>query len=124
MRGLFERLERGARDLDELRSIVAHLHVLLNTVHGSHGGDPSLGRPDLTDLVHSYPEGVRAAERAIRGAIERFEPRLVEVDVRAVESNDALALAFQIRARRATDRTRPLRFFTELDARGRFVVRS
>ena len=83
-----------------------------------------LGRPDLTDLVHSYPEGVRAAERAMRAAIERFEPRLVDGDVRAVSSTDTLALAFTIRARRAADRAHPLRFFTELDARGRFVVRT
>jgi type VI secretion system lysozyme-like protein len=123
MRGLFWRLERGARELDELRSIVAHLHVLLNTVHGSHAGEPMLGRPDLTDLVHTFPDGVRAAERAMRTAIERFEPRLVDVDVRAIESGGSLALAFQVRARRAADRSRALRFFTELDARGRFVVR-
>ncbi len=124
MRGLFERLERGARDLDEVRSIMAHLHVLLNTVHGGHAGDPMLGRPDLTDLVHTYPEGVRSAERAMRAAIERFEPRLADVDVRAVASAEPLSLAFQIRATRAADRTRPIRFFTELDARGRFVVRA
>lgn len=124
MRGLFGRLERGVRDLDEVRSIVAHLHVLLNTVHGTHAGDPMLGRPDLTDLVHTYPDGVRAAERAMRTSIERFEPRLVDVDVRATESDASLALAFQIRARRAADRAHPLRFFTELDARGRFVIRT
>ena len=124
MRGLFERLDRGVRDLDEVRSIVAHLHVLLNTIQGSHAADPMLGRPDLTDLLHSYPAGVRAAERAMRTAIERFEPRLVEVEVRAVESSDVLALAFQIRATRAADLTRPIRLFTELDVRGRFVVRT
>ena len=76
MRGLFQRLERGERELDEVRSIVDHLHTLLNTVHGAHAGDPLLGRPDLTDLVHSYPDGVRAAERALRAAIERYEPSM------------------------------------------------
>jgi type VI secretion system lysozyme-like protein len=123
MRGLFQRLERGSRELDEVRSIVAHLHVLLNTVHGAHAGDPLFGRPDLTELVHSFPEGVRSAERALRAAIERYEHRLVEVDVRAVSSPDVLGLTFQVRARRASDRA-PLRFFTELDGRGRFAVRT
>ncbi len=124
MRGLFARLEHGAREFDEVRSIVAHLHVLLNTVHGSHAAEPMLGRPDLTDLVHTYPDGARAAERAMRAVVERFEPRLTDVDVRAVHGTWALALVFQIRAKLAAEPARALRFFTELDSRGRFVIRT
>ena len=48
-RGLFDRLETGARSIDEAESIVAHLGALLN----------ERAIVDLTDLVHSLPSGMR-----------------------------------------------------------------
>lgn len=122
MRGLFDRLEGGQRDLDEARSIAAHLRALLGSRQGAAAAAPELGRPDLTDLVHTWPEGVRAVERALRLLIERYEPRLVDVSVRAVQSADPLALAFQVRARGAGASTRRYRFLTEIDALGRCRV--
>ena len=122
MRGLFERLERGARELDEARSIAAHLAVLFDTRQGGAEGEVRLGRPDLTDLLHTWPEGVRGIERALAAMIERFEPRLVGVEVRAAQSPDPLVLAWEVRGK-SRSTTRAHRFLTELDTFGRARVR-
>jgi type VI secretion system lysozyme-like protein len=123
MRGLFDRLERGARELDEGRSIAAHLRVLFGTREGAAATARDLGRPDLTDLVHTWPDGVRAIERALRALIEHYEPRLDGVTVRAVASIDPLSLAFQVRGHARRDGARAYRFLTEIDALGRCTVR-
>lgn len=123
MRGLFDRLEHGARDLDEVRSIGAHLRVLFGSCRGSASAAPELGRPDLTDLVHTWPEGVRAVERGLRALVERFEPRLTDITVRAVTSADPLVLSFQVRGRATREPGRVHRFVTEIDSRGRCTVR-
>jgi len=123
LRGLFDRLERGARELDETRSIAAHLRVLFGTREGAATTVPLLGRPDLTDLVHTWPDGVRAIERALRLVVERYEPRLEAVSVRAVTSADPLSLAFQVRGHRRGEAARTYRFLTEIDALGRCTVR-
>ena len=123
MRGLFDRLDHGARDLDEARSVAAHLRVLFGTREGAAATSPTLGRPDLTDLVHTWPEGVRAVERALRVLVERYEPRLVDVSVRAITSADPLSLAFQLRGRASREPARTYRFVTEIDALGRCTVR-
>lgn len=122
MRGLFDRLERGVRDLDESRSIAAHLRVLFGSRRGAAAAAPDYGRPDLTDLVHTWPEGVRAVERALRALVEQFEPRLADVTVRAVTSPEALSLAFQVRGRALGDAGHAYRFVTEIDSAGRCTV--
>jgi type VI secretion system protein len=121
MRGLFDRLEHGARELDEARSIAAHLRVLFGSRAGAAACAPELGRPDLTDLVHTWPAGVRAIERALELLVARYEPRLEDVRVRALTSADPLSLSFQVRGRSAG---RAHRFLTEIDALGRCTVRS
>ena len=123
MRGIFDRLERGSRELDVERSIAAHLRVLFGSREGAAAAAPELGRPDLTDLVHTWPEGVRAVERSLRTLVERFEPRLTEVSVRAASSTDPLALAFQVRGRVRGAGPRVVRFLTEIDSLGRCTVR-
>jgi len=123
MRGLFDRLESGARAIDEPESIAAHLRVLFGSRQGSAAAAVELGRPDLTDLVHTWPEGVRAVERALKTLIERFEPRLTDVSVRAVSSADPLTLSFQVRGHAASQRGLAYRFVTEIDALGRCTVR-
>lgn len=111
-RGLFDRLESGARRIDEAESIIAHLHALLN----------ARGIVDLTDLVHTLPDGMRSVELAIKSAIERHEPRLAQVAVRHLPGDDALRLDFQVQARLAADPRRALRLRTWVRLPGRFRV--
>lgn len=111
-RGLFDRLESGAREIGEAESIVAHLHALLN----------ARGIIDLTDLVHTLPDGMRSVELTIKRAIEAYEPRLAQVSVRHVPGDDALRLDFQVQARLTADPRRALRLRTWVRLPGRFRV--
>lgn len=124
MRGLFDRLGSGARRVDDVASILEHLHALLNARQGMSGTDEAYGLPDYTDLVRQWPDSQRALERAIGETIERYEPRLQSVAVRAAPGESGLQLVFQIQARLHGTSGRVLRLRTELDAAGRFVVRS
>lgn len=111
-RGLFDRLESGARSIGDGESIVAHLHALLNARE----------IVDLTDLVHTLPDGMRSVEQTLERAIERYEPRLTQISVRHVPGDDALRLDFQVQARLAADPRKALRLRTWLRLPGRFRV--
>jgi type VI secretion system protein len=111
-RGLFDRLEDGRRTIDTAESILAHLHVLLNTRE----------IVDLTDLVHTLPDGMRSVEQALCRAIEQYEPRLVQVSVRHVPGDDPLRLEFQVAGKLAAEPSRAFRTKTWVRLPGRFRV--
>lgn len=111
-RGLFDRLDTGSRAVDETESIIAHLQALLN----------ARSVVDLTDLVHTLPEGMGRVELALRRAVERYEPRLTHVSVRHVPGHDALRLDFHLQARLSADPKRALRLRTWVRLPGRFSV--
>jgi type VI secretion system protein len=101
-RGLLSRLEstglRATRALDEHDSIIEHLRVLLNARRGSSPSCPEFGIPDFSDLVHQFPGAIQVLQRAIRETILTFEPRLRQVNVRHVPSEDPLTLRYEITA--------------------------
>ncbi len=111
-RGLFDRLETDARSIGETESIIAHLQALLN----------ARDIIDLTDLVHTLPQGMRSVELALRAAIERYEPRLTQVSVRHMPGDDALRLDFHVQGRLSADPKRALRLRTWVRLPGRFSV--
>jgi type VI secretion system protein len=60
---------------------------------------PEYGIPDIVDLVHSFPESIRIMEQAIRGTIEKYEPRLTSVRVKhLVQEDDVFTLHFEVTA--------------------------
>ncbi|ECJ2520554.1 TPA_asm: type VI secretion system baseplate subunit TssE [Salmonella enterica subsp. salamae serovar 42:z:1,5] len=85
---LFERLEkppvrnwRGGSNIDAFRQSIRHsLRNILNTRTGSCRGTPELGleEPEGSDNYRS------AMSQAIVQCIERYEPRISHVEVRAV----------------------------------------
>ncbi|EDW2795253.1 type VI secretion system baseplate subunit TssE [Salmonella enterica] len=85
---LFERLEnppvrnwRGGSNIDAFRQSIRHsLRNILNTRSGSCRGTPELGleEPEGSDNYRS------AMSQAIVQCIERYEPRISHVEVRAV----------------------------------------
>ena len=89
--GLFDALTgrfAGGERLDEvpeaehrLRSILGNLGRLFNTRQGSLAHAPDFGLPDITDISRDRPERVDALRRAIRDAVQRYEPRLQRVRV-------------------------------------------
>src|SRR5215510_5678896 len=105
-RGLLSRIGGGGappKSDEDADSILDHLRVLLNTRRGEAPTVPDYGVPDITDLVHTLPTGVAGLTRALRDTILTYEPRLKNVNVRHLESEDPLVLRFEITARVVED---------------------
>jgi type VI secretion system protein len=125
IRGLLSRLSSTdpSRPADEIRSILGNLHTLLNTREGDSLTAPDFGILDLSDLIHNFPDATQYVQRSIRDTITKYEPRLKNVRVRAVDSDDPLKLAFEISARLAGETQRGVvRVRTEIGPSGRATV--
>ena len=86
-------------------SILRHLQRMLNTRQGHALIQSEYGMPDVVELRHTLPEMINEARRAIRNSIEKFEPRLRNVDVTYVPSEDnVLNLKFEITAELVTEK--------------------
>src|SRR5688572_21412735 len=72
----------GARSAARVREdVLQHLRQICRTRLGSAPSVPSLGLPDLTDVLHGGGETPTFLTRALKRAIEAYEPRLVNVQV-------------------------------------------
>lgn len=86
-------------------SILRHLQKMLNTRQGHVLIQPEYGMPDITEFVHSMPGSLKKVQNAIRNSIERFEPRLRNVDISYVPTeDDKLSLRFEITAELVTEK--------------------
>jgi type VI secretion system protein len=101
-------------------SVMANLRRLLNSRNGVTPTRDDYGIPDLSDMVHSFPEATSRMRTAIKAAIERFEPRLRQVSVKPVASpDDPLALHLEITAQLVTsDQRASVWFETRIDPGG------
>lgn len=96
-------VEENTQELAD--SVLRHLRKMLNTRQGHSLTQPEYGMPDVTEFIQNLPEMVDVVQRGIRNSIEKFEPRLREVTVTYVPSQDiAASLRFEITAELATDR--------------------
>lgn len=102
---------------------MGNLRALLNTREGDSPAIPEFGVLDLSDLVHNFPDASQYVQKSIRDTIVRYEPRLRNVRVRAVPSDDPLKLAFEISARVAGDSRETVRVRTEIGPSGRAEFR-
>ncbi len=121
-RGLLDRLQRRERGADPIQSIVAHLRVLLNARPGISSTVPDYGVVDFNDVVHTLPDGVARIASSIRATIESHEPRLKNVVVRPLRTDDALTLQFEIVARVADGAQQQLRLQSCYHPGGLFTV--
>lgn len=119
-RGLFGRVLRADPPLDASASLLAHLHALLNTRREESAARPDLGLVDFADVVHRFPTSAEMLKDDMKAMLRAFEPRLVDVDVDAVECDDPLRVAFEIRARLAGSEGQWIHLRTELSPSGRF----
>lgn len=126
---LFERLRNpdasGARSLQEdhkalLASIVRNLDRILNARVGQAPAQLDYGIPQPSEIAQGYPESIGQIQKALRLCIEKYEPRLRDVQVMQIESEDTkLAVRFQVSARLATTSDqRQIRFDTMIDPSG------
>ena len=120
-RGLLSRVRAGAdsRPIDEVESITDHLRSLLNTRQGESATVPEFGVVDIADLLHNCPDAVGILQRSIRQTILHFEPRLKNVSIRHVPSDEQLTLHFEIVAQLARKGSRGvIRFHTHVKPTG------
>lgn len=133
-KSLLERLADPQRDAPRTlrgntnqlaKSVLRHLQKMLNTRHGNAPVQLDYGLPDLTELVHSFPESIAQMQKAIRNTIEKYEPRLRAVKVSYVPSDDdPLRVKFEITAQLVTTREKtPIWFETTLDSSGQVEVK-
>jgi type VI secretion system protein len=106
-------------------SVLENLRRLLNSRHGHALAQEDYGIPDLTEVVHNYPESIAGMRRAIRQAIEKYEPRLERIQIRHVSNDDdPFALRFEIKARLVTEeRKSSIWFETRVDTSGEVHIK-
>jgi type VI secretion system lysozyme-like protein len=118
-RTLLQRLHRpdpGAYSSESellARSVRDNLEDLFSTQWGACQAEPDYGFPPLSVLIHSfdrplteeiYQHGVEQLKRALRTAIQTYEPRLELRSIEAcVDPADPTFLRFDLRARLLLD---------------------
>jgi type VI secretion system protein len=121
-RGLLSRLASGARQNDTVSSVVDHLRDMLNTPQGESVTAPDYGLVDFADVCHNMPEAIGAIQQSIRATILKYEPRLRNVSVRYVPSEDPLQVRFEVVARLADSRRSVVRLRTSMNTGGHMTV--
>jgi type VI secretion system lysozyme-like protein len=129
---LLERIAAGRRetkiDLDPAlvaESVLKHLERLFNVRQGNVATRQDYGLPDINSLTHQFPDAGVEFRKAIKLAIDEFEPRLRNTTVTADSGNedDMLRLRFKITAKLvAKGMKRPVNFTTQIDDDGKFRV--
>jgi type VI secretion system protein len=123
-RGILSRISgESTRGVDDIELIVGNLQALLNTRLGDAVSAEGFGVVDLVDIIHDFPAAAQIMQRSIRATIARYEPRLRNVSVRTVPSDDPLMLTFEISGRLIGDRRRGVvRLRSEMTSGGRVTV--
>ena len=106
-------------------SILVNLQKMLNTTQGNCLTDLEYGLPHLTTVQSEMPVSVRGFLSALKGSLERCEPRLKSVRVRHVPSRDTrMELRFEISGLIMGDDERTaVRFETCLTDDGKMEIR-
>lgn len=123
-RGILSRITgESTRGVDDIELIVGNLQALLNTRLGDAISAEGFGVVDLVDIIHDFPAAAQIMQRSIRATIAKYEPRLRNVSVRTVPSDDPLMLTFEISGRLIGDRRRGVvRLRSEMTHGGRVTV--
>jgi len=104
-------------------SILGHLRCLLNTRQGGVPIAADYGVPDFVDFLQRFPESTREIESSIRRSVERYEPRLTEVQVTFLpDEEELLSLNFHIEARVRGGNGARVSFRTVLESDGKVEV--
>lgn len=114
---------------DDLQKLIAsvgrYLRNLLNTRQGSVPQAPNFGMPDLTDLVQSFGGSALAdVESMLVSVIEKYEPRLSDVQVQYVpDETKPFTASFTVRGNIVRDSTVvPVVYETQIASDGRIKI--
>lgn len=88
---------REVSDQEVRESVLEHLRLMCTTRLGTMLTSPTFGVPDLSEIVHSFPDAITVMSRALKQSIADHEPRLKNVVIRHVPNEDSsLTLRFEI----------------------------
>lgn len=133
---LISRIERAAdptsserhtrRDSDTETGVTEHLARMLNTRQGSCLTCPDYGLIEVSEVLYDFPDAVGIVQRALKNSIQTYEPRLKNVQVRHLKSEDVheMVLQFEITAQLhlPDGRRQSLRFATSVDGSGNVKI--
>ena len=107
-----------------VRNVLDHLRRLLNSRQGHAAAQMGYGIPDPSEVLHAYNDAISTMAKAIKASIEKYEPRLTDVQVRHIANpDDVMTLRYQILGQLAKTKERvPVVFDTQVDPSGRIKV--
>jgi type VI secretion system protein len=92
-------LSEVSEDQHRILSILDNLNRLFNTRQGSIAHLPDYGLPDITEVYRDLPYSIDGLRKAIKAAVEKFEPRLRRVRVDHQKTDPyAMRLSFLLTA--------------------------
>ncbi len=132
-RSLLERISSNTPDTCSIEfneakvveSILKNVTQILNTRQGSVPTSPDYGLPDFNDLAKRFPNAIGEIKISIRNALEKYEPRLTNLHVDHVDSeNKVLDLRYDVKAQIVLNGDRPdIWFETILDSAGKVSIK-
>ena len=51
---------------------------------------------EVSEVLHDFPDAIGLMQRSLKNSLQAYEPRLKGVQVRPVQSEDAMILKFEI----------------------------
>jgi type VI secretion system protein len=115
---------RHVSEAEVRESILEHLRLMCTTRAGTMLTCPDYGIADVSDLVHDFPDAIALLARSIRNTIQTYEPRLTNVVVKHVPSEDReLVVRYEIVAHiQQQGGKTPIKFETKVGSSGNVTI--
>lgn len=118
-----ETTRRSFTDRELRDNVLQHLRMMCTTRQGTMLTCTDYGVANVTEMVHAFPDAIALMARSIRHTIATYEPRLTNVQVRHVPSED-MTLRYEITAQLLSDGHKaPVKFETSIDTSRRVTLR-
>ena len=104
-------------------AILIHLRHLCTTHMSSALAAPDYGLPDIGESMHNFPGTIGILGQALTAVIRKYEPRLINVRVDHVPSEEVeLLIRYEITAQLADGDETPVAFETRIDTTRRVSI--
>jgi type VI secretion system protein len=103
--------------------VLEHLRAMCMTRHGTLVTAPDYGIADVSEMLHAFPDAIAEMARAIRHTLQTYEPRLSNVRVKHIPTED-MTLRYELTAQLVTKSSKvPVEFETSIDPSRRITIR-